>query len=432
MLRENHGPVDRAPQPPWWGDVLRAAVYAGFWVAAHVIFRIRPRGLENLHNTPGTIFVGPHKRDSDGMIGIPGAFWKCGGRGALRRSAVVSGEHVFQPGFLAGYVVRRPQWLRRLLYPLNLTRVMEAMRWYPIPQGRRRYLLSHLLDILEWRGDLPLSEVFREAPEQFLPQAPPGARIQSVLGWLYCDALYTYYDFSIFVPDIEAGLRERHGARIEACLQRFAAVLNDGGALFLAPDGTLSPDGRFGRMKSGLPQIVERTTNGAILTPATITYDFMTTGRMTVFGVFGRPLRVDGSWPVEQLEAELRRAILAPTTVTLGQLAARALQERAAGGVREVEERMLKAELQAAAQQMARDGFEVDERLLDPAAFERRWRRFLAYCERHGLAQRSNGILRFDPEQVLGKQGRPVSPWVYSANELAGLLDARREQKFDP
>ncbi len=96
------------PQPPWWGDVLRAAVYAGFWVAAHVIFRIRPRGLGNLHNTSGTIFLGPHKRDSDGMIGLPAVFWRCGGRGALRRSAVVSGEHVFQPGFLAGYVIRRP------------------------------------------------------------------------------------------------------------------------------------------------------------------------------------------------------------------------------------------------------------------------------------------------------------------------------------
>jgi len=309
---------------------------------------------------------------------------------------------------------------------------MEAMRWYPIPQGRRRYLVSHLLDILEWRGDLALSEVFREAPEHFLPQAPPGARIESVLGWAYCDALYTYYDFSIFVPEIEAGLRERHGARIEAGLQRFAAVLNNGGVLFLAPDGMLSPDGRFGRMKSGLPQIVERTVNGVILAPATITYDFMTTGRMTVFGVFGRPLRVDASWPAARLEAELRRTILALTTVTLGQLAARALQERAVSGAYEVEEHVLKAELQAAAQQMARDGFEVDERLLDPARFGRRWRRFLAYCEGKGLARRENGVFQFDSEQVLGKEGAPVSPWMYSLNELAGLLDARREQEFEP
>jgi len=102
------------------------------------------------------------------------------------------------------------------------------------------------------------------------------------------------------------------------------------------------------------------------------------------------------------------------------------------GGASDVEEHVLKSELQAVAQQMARDGFEVDERLLHPARFERRWRRFLAYCERKGLARRENGVFRFDSEQVLGKEGAPVSPWVYSANELEGLLDARREQNFDP
>ncbi len=402
------------------------------------MFRVRVRWIGGLGGIPGTIWLGHHKSDFDGLIGMPVAYWWNRNRDSHARAIVVSGEHVFQPGFLAGYLVRRPRWLSFLLYHVRVDRILKAMGWHPIPQGRRRYLVSHLIDILENHGNLPLSEVFVDSPGQgvatpcpsrkdCVPGAPPGARIRDVLGWKYRDDLFRLCEFSIFEPRIAEGLRQIHKDRIAASLSLFTETLNKGGTLFLAPNGSLSSDGRMGPFKSGLSQIVEGATREVILAPCNITYDLMSTGRRTAFATTGVPLRGVEAWLRERLEEEVRRAILVGTTVTLGHLAARALRERALRGDQEAEEKLLKAEVRDQAQKMAQEGFMMDDRLLKPRSFDQRWRRFLAYGKRKGLFLGSNGALRFDPAYVLSesvsKNGR-VKPWVFCANELEALVEA--------
>jgi len=54
------------------------------------------------------------------------------------------------------------------------------------------------------------------------PDVEPGARIESVIAWDHRAVLYRREPFSVFRPEVEAVLRERHGARIADQLQAFA------------------------------------------------------------------------------------------------------------------------------------------------------------------------------------------------------------------
>ena len=429
-------PGDAGPQVPWWGRLLRCIIYTTFLLVSRAMFRVRFRLIGGPGGLSGTIFLGHHKSDFDGLIGLPVAYWanrnsdslsRAEALRARARTVVVSGEHVFQPGFLAGYLVRRPRWLSFLLYHVRVDGILKAMGWHPMPQGRRRYLVSHLIDILESHGNPPLSEVFVDSPEDRVAGARPGARIRDVLKWKYRDDLFRLCEFSIFEPRIAESLLQRHKDRIAASLSLFTETLNNGGTLFLAPNGGLSSDGRMGPFKSGLSQIVEGATRKVVLVPGNITYDLMSTGRMAAFVTRGAHLRGVEAWPRERLEEEVRRAILAATTVTLGHLASRALRERALLGDQEAEEKVLKAEVRDQAHKMAREGFIVDDRLLKPRSFDQRWRRFLACGKRKGLFLGINGVLHFDPECVLSesvsKKGR-VKPWVFCANELEALVEA--------
>jgi len=398
-----------------------------FWVISRTLFRVRIRRTEAPEPGYATIYLGHHKSDMDGIIAMPMAYWSPHIGAEVARGGIVAGEHIFQPGFLAGYAVRNPRWLSFLLYPICVDKVMRAMGWHPIPQGRKRYLLSHFHDILSAEGDLTLSEVFRDGPARHVPGAAPDARIRSVLGWPYRDPLFTLCGFSIFRPDLRDALVQRHKDRVAASLAVYTAILNEGGALGISPHGFVSGDGRMSRIKSGLSQIIDSAEREVALIPANITYDFMSTGRKTAFPATGRILYRVNSWSRDRLEGEVRQAILAATTVTMGHLAAQVLRERATREEQEVDEAALRSEIRARAQRMADESYAVDERLLSPKPFRKRWGRFLAYCRRRGLLETRGSALRFDPAQVLvdpAKSGR-VSPWVYALNELDALIEAR-------
>ena len=406
---------------------MRWVVYGMFWLMGRALFRVRVRRGERPEPGQAKIYVGHHKSDLDGLLVMPTTYWSPHIADEVARGGIVAGEHIFQPGFLAGYVVRNPRWLSFLLYPICLDKVMRAIGWYPIPQARKRYLLSHFLDILSVEGDLPLSEVFLHDPARHVPGAGPDARFRSVLGWSYRDPLFTMCGFSIFKPDLRYALTQRHKARVAASLAVFTAILNQGGALGISPHGFMSRDGRMSRIKSGMSQIIDSAEREVAVLPGNLTYDFMSTGRKTVFVASGRTLYGVNGWSRERLEGEVRQAILAATTVTLGHLAARVVREHAAEGEHEIDETAFRAEIHARAQRMARDGYAVDERLLRPGPLSRRWRRFLTYCRRRSLLQRRGKVLQFDPGQVIvdPAESERVSPWVYSLNELDALVEAR-------
>lgn len=400
----------------------------GCWGISRLCVRTRVSGLEHVSNEPGIILVFNHKSDLDGVVMVPAVYWHIRGKGPLGRMAFVGGEHIYQPGFLAGYVMPRPRWLRPLLFRLSAAGFMRGIRCYPIPMAKRRFLAAHLTDLLVSAGDMPLSAVLRDSPEQIFPGVAPDATVSSVLHSRYAEELYALHELDTFRPEIAAKLIERQRSTVRDAIDLFAAVLDEGDALVVAPEGGLSPDGRISRIKSGLRQIAAAAMREVTLLPMSVTYDFMATGRPTAYVRVGPPVYDAKQWPPEEWEQRLRRILAMQTTVTFSQLAAEYTLEQSHEDGCALNAGAMKAELVRRAVAYAAQGLHVAQDLLQPAAFDRRWIRFIAYCRQRALGQLANGVLKVDAPRTTSARHAAhvtVSPWVYAANELAELLEAR-------
>ncbi|HPC18143.1 MAG TPA: hypothetical protein P5318_17085 [Candidatus Hydrogenedentes bacterium] len=409
---------------PWWGRVLRVLLYAGFWTTARIMFCVRVMGRAQLANRPGAVYIALHKRDSDGVVALGTVYWLCRGRGAISRSVVMCGEHVYLPGFIAGYAVRRPRWLSFLLFPVRVGGLMRGMGWLPMALARRRFLMAHLLDAIEDGGNKPLGEILAEDVETVVPGASAQTPIAELLRWPYRDALFTLRETSIFMPDVAERLWERHRARLAECLERFVAVLDSGGCVFMSPEGILSPDGRMGRIRSGLFQLLQGASCDTVMQFIAMTYDFTTTGRPAVFVHVGPPVHGAKAWSQEELSRWVRETARQLTAITVGYLAAVEFRTAARSGNSDISTSELAEHIRHAARRHAADGFTVDPRLLDPRSFQRRWRKFLRYCERRGMldAEKRHILVREEDFADCGAENRAAaSPWQYCLNEVEGL-----------
>ena len=400
----------QVPQPPWWGRALRRALALSFWLVGRTAFQVRVRGLEHFTNEPSTLIVTNHKSDFDLLLLVPALYRAYGGQGPIGRLAFVAAERMFQPSYFSTYLLPRPRWLSRLLYPVNLSAALQGLHAYPIAHARRRKLGAHLRALRALLGNAPLDVLFAQAPTDFLPGIFQGARIKDALGWRHVHALDVEYDFSIFKPELEKKLRERHVEGIFRDLSRFAALLDRGDPLFLAPEGDLSHDGSLGQLKAALPRLVGMTQAALKVLPVNFTYDTMTSGRATAFVSIGPQWDDVHSWSKAQLKTQVRQQIQSLGTITLPQLAAWCWSERAERGSIPLHD--FKTCIARKAMQLHQEGFLLDERLLTPQAFERRWRQFLRYGRRKGLFKLRAGELTH----------APVAPWEYCQNEFQSII----------
>lgn len=400
----------QAPQPPWWGKVLRRVLVVSFWLVGRTAFQVRVRGLEHFTNEPSTLIVTNHKSDFDLLLLIPALYRAYGGHGSIGRIAFVAAERMFQPSYFSTYLLPRPRWLSRLLYRVNLSAALQGLHAYPIAHARRRKLGAHLRALRDLLGNAPLEALFAQTPTDFLPGVSQGARIKDALRWRHVHALDVEYDFSIFKPELEKKLREHHLEGIFRDLSRFAALLDRGDSLFLAPEGNLSQDGSLGQLKAALPRLVGMTQAALKVLPVNFTYDTMTTGRATAFVSIGPQLDDVRHWPKAQLKTQIRQQIQSLGTITLPQLAAWCWSQHAGRGSIALSD--FKACIAREAMRLHQEGFLVDERLLNPPVFEMRVDQFLCYGRRKGLFQLRAGELTH----------APVAPWEYCQNEFRSIV----------
>ncbi|MBI2435151.1 MAG: hypothetical protein HYV26_20020 [Candidatus Hydrogenedentes bacterium] len=426
-----------------WGRFLRRCIIAGFRIQLRLAARMQVTGLANVVNAPGTLVMMGHKSELDGVLLAPLLAAQGGPIGAC---AYLAGEHVFQPWFISGWALKKPRWLCWLLLPLKLDKLMAGMRVIPVPMARERFLLSHLIDLLEHEGDLPLRHLFEQPPPAHLPGVAPDARVRSVLVWKYIDPLFALAPFSWFKQPYKQALWGRHEARILRMIKAAVSVLDSGGALVILPEGLLSEDGKLRRIKSGVTQILKATRDQVVVQPMGVTYDYMTTGRFHAYVNFGPAVYGANSWNTEETRVQTACMLSRLTTVTLAQLVSQALfkeerDNRDSRDERDKESRgdpvqeealevklaVLRSAVAAAARSCAAAGLLVDEELLEASAFDRRWRRFLRYCERHGFLDRHAGRLRVNLRETWkGKHPATwtVSPWEYHRNEFQALCEA--------
>ncbi|MGH8281063.1 MAG: hypothetical protein ACRESA_09675 [Gammaproteobacteria bacterium] len=228
---------------------------------------------------PGTVVISNHQRDADAPIVGTGLCQRRGLRFTWPLTHFAAREDLFRRGFLSEYVAGWP--LPQLLGRVPLRWLFEILRTEPIRRVRE-FSAAETLEaavaaglggndpaaILNARGQRDFCGRGGALPARLSALRPPTRR-----------ALW--------------GLRRLRGAArqklapafrdtIAAQLQGFAALLDAGQSLYFSPEGVISADGRFGRVRAGLRLLCGLTAVPPRLLPVALSYDGVGPGRLRV------------------------------------------------------------------------------------------------------------------------------------------------------
>lgn len=400
------------------GDILHYAVSGAFGAGTRIAFALHPDGLGHYRQGPSTLVVVNHRRDSDSIIVPPLLIFN--GVRPIRPMWFAGREDMFCTGFL-GLQAPFPDPLRRLLVHTNLTRVLHALHILPIrrfPERTRREAVEEFISAL---ADPPAEQAL--APREVEVLAALGLRggkVSDILGWRYRRWWRERTSLRVFLPQWRDRVAGTQRAAVDGQLRALAAVLDRGDALYVAPEGVLSSDGRLQPFRAGFRRVLELVRVPVRYLPVGIVYDFMTRGRMRAFVAVGGETPVIASPAV--VETEARRAVAALQTMTVSQVASTVLWETAGRG----EDTMAVAALATAVFERAaalRDrGIQIDPALFGRSRMER-IAGYVGYLTRRGIALANGAEMLVDlPYLRRVPAVDRQNPVRYAVNELESVL----------
>jgi hypothetical protein len=422
-----HLPLDAAPDSRV-GRMLARRLGATIAAAVALRYRVEAQGLETISAAPGTLLLVTHRRDAD--VPIVGNMIACAPsmKRADRVPHFVAREDLFHRGLLWEYTEHWPTLIREALSLINLLPVMRVLHAYPMRRIPEHSVREVLNDVLATCGDLPLDQVLKPAwAERFMRLAPPHAApltTAQALTRRYSALLRLPHGFRKLTHTCFTALKPHQRAVIAAHLQCFIDLMDHGAVLLLEPEGAVSRDGHFGRLRAMLHTLISQTSVETRVQPVGISYDFMSPGRTPVFVAAGPLLRGMKNLGHPAMCAEVKAALLAQSTITATHLGSRLLRLHAG-------ERLCAADvsrfLQQGAAHCAAAGVPVDRRLLDPRATAVRTRAFLDYCVRCELIVADGGNRFIVCPEDTGLRRRLADPpraLAHVNNELTEIVAA--------
>jgi 1-acyl-sn-glycerol-3-phosphate acyltransferase len=352
----------------------------------HAAFHIEINGAENYTRSRSTLVIMNHRRDSDGPI-IAGALLS---RQGLKATGVlphiVAREDLYHKDFLKEYLETWPDALRQLLTYINVRPLVSLFQACPMRRIPERTLREVLRDLLDLFGDQPLKEVLKPAwLVRFENLTPLHERkalsIRKALQRRYQPLLKQYYGLRKLNRSSFNAVLPYERRAIAAQLQCFVELLERGETVLLTPEGKVSNDGSFGRIRDALHILINRSNVDLRILPTGITYDFMTSGRQRVFLNFGEELTDLQGLPRQAINTAATRAILAQQTVTASQLASRILLSYHTQGSRFIADELTER-VGIEAKRCAASGAYVDPRLLVKRDLQKRIQQYLQYALR--------------------------------------------------
>ena len=400
-------------------------------VGCRVKYRINARGLENFTRSPSTLEVFNHRRDADTPIIGNVLFGRKGLFAHDIQPVFVAREDLFRTGFLTDYLEGWPSPVRALLSRLSLRPYLWALQGYPMRRIAERTLGEVLEDVLRIFGDLPLDDVLKpewvERFEQLAPQNERPLRVRQVLGQRFRPLLRQGYGLTKLTRSRFRELKPFERATIEAHLQLFVEMLEQGMILQLAPEGAVSKDGRFSRIRAGLHVFLNRPRTLVRVLPVGITYDFMTCRRQWVFVNVGPEMTDLRGLRASEASSRVAQAILAQSTITASQLASQLLLSIRSAGGGTITLRHLQEFVAEEANRWAKTGLYVDPRLLVKEQRAARMEEYVEYCVRSGeLVPRRDGSywVPTSPVRTSREWSNDQGAVNYTNNELTSLNPA--------
>ncbi|MGH8274327.1 MAG: lysophospholipid acyltransferase family protein [Gammaproteobacteria bacterium] len=260
---------------------------------------------------PGTLVVSNHQRDADVPILTT---MLCRREGVHIRWPLpfyASREDFMRRGFLADHLMTWPAPLRAPFWVLSLAWFFRIVRAEPM---RRT-------------DEFTLLDAFRalDIEDENARAAELNAR-----GRREAQADKAQYDKNFWgirrlARPARAALAPGFRATVDAQLARFAELLDAGRVVDFAPEGTISPNGRMGRIRAGVWRIVRLANRPPPILPAALSYDPLGPGRLRVIVRIGSPLRAYNAKSRREFDAWLKGEIMKLYPVTASHLASRFL-----------------------------------------------------------------------------------------------------------
>lgn len=274
---------------------------------------------------PGSLIASNHQRDVDGpMLGIVLAR-----RRGLRFEGTppfyATREDLFRPGILSRLTVHWPAPLSALLRHVSLAWFFPLGRTEPMRRVRE-FTLGEALDALCEAGcgddDCCLHLNARGRRETALSAGTCSVRAALLRRDLPLEAWWglrrlTLPAFRKIAPAFRAV--------VDAQLAHFAARLEHGFCVYFSPEGSISMDGRFGRIRDGFHRLVRAVATPPWIQPMALGYDTLAPGRSRVVIRIGERFRADPSLDRRAFDAALRQAVLGLVPITPSHLLARFL-----------------------------------------------------------------------------------------------------------
>ncbi len=283
---------------------------------------VLPKGF---HIAPGTLIACNHQRDVDGpMLGTI-LVQRRGLRFQHPLPFYATREDLFRPGILARLTVHWPRPLPALVgrislawfFPLGRAEPMRRTREFTLGETLRALCESGGSDdacsaVLNARGLRELGVTANTPLRAALAEAHP-ARLEN--GWGLR---------RLRLPALRR-IAPAFRSAVDAQLAHFALRLDRGRCVYFAPEGSISMDGHFGRIRAGFFRVAHATAVPPWIQPMALGYDTLAPGRARVVVRIGARFRADTTLDRRSFDARLRSSILNLAPVTPSHLLARYL-----------------------------------------------------------------------------------------------------------
>lgn len=357
----------------------------GMILTTKILFKkIELHGLAEFSFAPSAVLACSHKRSSDIPVTIPWIYlWKKPHRlKEFHTVYEVTREDLFEAGFLINFFPKLDKY-RKFLSKINLSWLFEAVQAKPIKTPDEQTANQLLHEVKRLYGNLLASEALSlEYCERIFGKKvnDPSLTLHDAILEAPIEMLQEFVTPEIFNEPIAASMRKRHRETIIKQLRDMSRMLDKGDIIFIHPEGEVTPNGNYGKMKAALSRLVQNSRAEVKLVPINVTYDFMDTQRTKVIVNIGQAIHNANQLSKTELVAAIDKAIPALGCVTLSGLASRTLLKLAEANQELVRRFQLRDMIWEDLTQLFSTKLLIDNQIVTRQNFEERFNRFLQYC----------------------------------------------------
>lgn len=274
---------------------------------------------------PGTLVVSNHQRESDVPIVCAALCRRRGLRILDPLPFFAMREDLLDRHALANLLAKWPRPLAKALGWIPLGWLFQGVRTMPM-RRLREFTFGETIEALNAAG-LDAAEpatVLNARGQREVIERMQGlpAHVRDITRDAMAKGWRTYWGLRRLRLSAFRRVEPDFRKEVDTQLDNFAALLDSGHSLYMAPEGTISLTGFFGRVRAGPWQVSRRRASPPLVLPIGLSYDALGPGRLRVVVHGGAPLRKPDLSNQCRFGAELREMLLALCVLTPSHLLA--------------------------------------------------------------------------------------------------------------